>query len=87
MFSTLLGTEHMVMKMSLQLNIGEVSVRFKNVNLKPGEGQARWRSGLVPPAAWGVILETPDRVPRRAPCVEPASPCLCLCPLSPCVYE
>ena len=37
-------------------------------------GQPRWRSGLVPPAAWGVILETRDRVPHRAPCMEAASP-------------
>ena len=39
-------------------------------------GQPQWRSGLAPPAAWGVILETEDRVPRRAPCMEPASPSL-----------
>ena len=37
-------------------------------------GQPRWRSGLAPPAAQGVILETRDRVPHRAPCMEPASP-------------
>ena len=37
-------------------------------------GQPRWCSGLAPPAAWGVILETWDRVPHRAPCMEPASP-------------
>ena len=37
-------------------------------------GQPRWRSGLAPPAAWGVILETGDRIPRRASCMEPASP-------------
>ena len=37
-------------------------------------GQPRWRSGLAPPSAQGVILGTQDRVPRRAPCVEPASP-------------
>ena len=30
--------------------------------------------GLVPPSAQGVILETSDRVPRQAPCMEPASP-------------
>ena len=35
------------------------------------------------PSAQGVILETRDRAPHRAPCVEPASPSacfsLCLC--------
>ena len=41
-------------------------------------GQPRWRSGLVPPAAQGVILETLDRVPRQAPCMEPASPSACV---------
>ena len=37
----------------------------------------RWRlSGLGLTSAQGMILETQDRVPRRAPCVEPASPSL-----------
>ena len=31
-------------------------------------GQPRWLSGLVPPSAWGVILETWDQVPCQAPC-------------------
>ena len=35
---------------------------------------ARVAPRLAPPAARGVILETRDRVPRRAPCMEPASP-------------
>ena len=30
------------------------------------------------PAAQGVILETRDRVPRQAPCMEPASPSACV---------
>ena len=33
-------------------------------------GSAVWRL----PSAQGVTLETRDRVPRGAPCVEPASP-------------
>ena len=42
-------------------------------------GQPQWLSGLAPPAAQIVILETQDRVPRRrAPCVEPASPSACV---------
>ena len=41
-------------------------------------GQSRWRSGLALPAAWGVILETQDRVPRQVPCMEPASPSACV---------
>ena len=49
-------------------------------------GQPRWRSGLAPPAAWGVILETRDRVPRRASCMEPASPSACVS-ASLCLYE
>ena len=39
---------------------------------------AGWLSGLAPPSAQGVILETRDRVPRRASCVEPASPSACV---------
>ena len=41
-------------------------------------GQPGWLSGLAPPSAQGVILETRDRVPRRAPCMEPASPSACV---------
>ena len=37
-------------------------------------GAARWLSGLAPPSAQDVILETQDPVPRRAPCMEPTSP-------------
>ena len=29
--------------------------------------------------AQGVILETQDRVPRLAPCMEPAPPSACVC--------
>ena len=37
-------------------------------------GQPQGLSGLAPPSAQGLILGTGDRVPRRAPCMEPASP-------------
>ena len=37
-------------------------------------GAAVWRL----PLAQGMILETRDRIPRRAPCVEPASPSACV---------
>ena len=39
---------------------------------------AWWLSGGAPPSAQGLILETRDRVPRRAPCMEPASPSACV---------
>ena len=41
-------------------------------------GQPWWLSSLVPPSAQGVILETPDRVPHWASCMEPVSPPLSL---------
>ena len=51
---------------------------YFNSALKPGAlGQPWWHSGLAPPAAQGVILETRDQVPRQAPCMEPASPSAC----------
>ena len=40
--------------------------------------QPGWLSSLVLPSAQGVILGTRDRVPRQAPCVEPASPAACV---------
>ena len=41
-------------------------------------GQPQWRSGLALPAAQGVILETQDRVPCQALCMELASPSACV---------
>uniref|UniRef100_A0A8C0KM10 MHC class I-like antigen recognition-like domain-containing protein n=1 Tax=Canis lupus dingo TaxID=286419 RepID=A0A8C0KM10_CANLU len=40
--------------------------------------QPWWLSGLAPPSAQGLILETWNRVPCWAPCVEPASPSACV---------
>ena len=50
-------------------------------------GQPGWLSGLALPSARGVILETQDRVPPQAPCMEePVSPPACVClSLSVCV--
>ena len=58
-----------VLRIPVQLNFSIESSKI---------GQPRWRRGLAPPAAWGVILETRDQIPRRAPCVEPASPSACV---------
>ena len=44
----------------------------------PSLGQPQWLSGLVPHSAQGVILETWDQVPHRAPGMEPASPSACV---------
>ena len=41
-------------------------------------GHPGWLSGLAPPSAQDVILETGDRVPRRAPCMKSASPSACV---------
>ena len=48
-----------------------LSSPFKELS---GPRAARGASGSVLPSAQGVILEARDRVPRRAPCMEPASP-------------
>ena len=42
------------------------------------EGQPGWLSGSEAPSAQGMILETRDRVPRRGPWMEPASPSACV---------
>ena len=42
-------------------------------------GQPRWLSSLALPSAQGLILKTRDRVPGRAPCMEPVSLPLCVC--------
>ena len=58
------------------------------LDLKAEEGQPSWLSGLAPPSAQGMILETLDRVPRQAPCMEPASPSACVsASLCVCVYS
>ena len=55
--------------------------------LKATEGQPGWLSGLVPPSVQGLILETQDQVPRRAPCMEPASPSACVSAPPPSVFH
>ena len=42
------------------------------------EGQPWWLSGLALPLARGLILETQDRAPCQASCIEPASPSACV---------
>ena len=58
-------------------NTWKVTSNAKSLNLNK-IGQPWWLSGLALPSAQGVILETRDRVPHRAPCVEPASPSACV---------
>ena len=50
-------------------------VHIKKINIL---GQPGGLSGLAPPSAQGLILKSQDRVPRRAPCMEPASPSACV---------
>ena len=52
------------------ISLGLSFVFFKVMRL----GQPRWLSGLALPSAQGVILETQDGVPCRAPCMDPAPP-------------
>ena len=58
---------------------GVLSFSQINKSLKERErGQPGWLSGLALPLAWGMILGTRDRVPRRAPSMESASPSACV---------
>ena len=60
------------------------TLKLSKKNFK--SGQPQWLSGLAPPSAQDVILETQDRVPCQALCVELASPSACVSePLSLCV--
>ena len=62
----------------------------KKMNRKKKEGQPRWLSGLALSSVQGVILETRNRVPHGAPCMEPVSPSACVSAslsLSLCLYE
>ena len=54
-----------------------LSYEIRSLHLKGSlGGLAVWHL----PSAWGMVLESRDRVLHRAPCMEPASPlCLCLC--------
>ena len=44
------------------------------IKVEDKQGQPGWFSGLAPPSTQGMILETQDGVPYRAPCMEPTSP-------------
>ena len=52
--------------LSLILEVSGSTWQKQFINLGRG-GQPRWLSGLVPPSAQGVILETWDRVPTSSP--------------------
>ena len=52
----------------------ETNVSRKNVVQQSKTRQPEWLSGLAPPSAQGLILETRDQVWCQAPCMEPASP-------------
>ena len=41
-------------------------------------GTPGWLSGLAPPPAQGMILETQNQVPHQASCMDPASPSACV---------
>ena len=45
---------------------------------KEGQGIPGWLSSLEPAFGPGLILESRDRVPRWAPCMEPTSPSACV---------
>ena len=52
-----------------------VLMNIKNLKVEGSLGGAAvWRL----PLARGAILETWDRIPRRAPCMESASPSACV---------
>ena len=63
-------------KIFIKIMPGNIPNLLKDTDLLR-EGQPRWLSSLAPTSAQGVILETWDRVPHRAPCVGPASPSAC----------
>ena len=70
----------------MTINLLENSLLWKIRQEKNGHGQPQWPSGLMPPSAQGVILETRDQVPCWAPCMVPASPSACVsASLSSCV--
>ena len=58
----------------LLTHLAQVKTRDQKWNI----GQPWWLSSLAPPSGKGAILETQDRVPHRAPCMEPASPSACV---------
>ena len=71
--------EHQCTSVLFLAQIDNISVIMR----KPQIGQPGGLSGLAPPSAQGVILETQDPVPRQAACMEPASPFACVsAPLS-----
>ena len=73
--TTLLSTLALRKKQKNKSGEGVHTQRFIEKNLS---GQPRLLSGLVPPSAQGVILDTGDGVPSRDPCMEPASPSACV---------
>ncbi|XP_041597490.1 protein diaphanous homolog 2 isoform X6 [Vulpes lagopus] len=67
-----------ILKFPEELEHVESASKGKKTALKSCLGQPGWLSGLALPSAKGLILKTPDGVPYRAFCMEPASPSACV---------
>ena len=71
-----------IMNKLKKINLKKMKIKNKNKKLE----KVGCLGGSVVkhlPSAQGMILEYRDRVPRQAPCMQPASLpvlCLCLCP-------
>ena len=77
MFQTKCRNENILEPISCH-NIPSFASSYKTQVRGSLGGSAVWHL----PLAQGVFLETRDRVPRRAPCMEPASPSAVSLPLS-----
>ena len=82
-FISLASTVTWPLKLQGRLGNGDFSFhcfywRERVSSMKRALWQPWWHSSLALPAAWGVILETRDQVPHRAPCMEPVSPSACV---------
>ena len=59
-------------------NLTKNELEAASILIRGSRGQPGWLSGLAPPSAQGLILETQDQVPCQAPCMEPVSPSACV---------
>ena len=64
----------MTVQLSVCVTISLATGPYKTAMLGSPGGSV----GLALPPAHGMILETQDRIPHQAPCMEPASPSACV---------
>ena len=77
-----LGCSNFLLDMSPKARETKAKMNYWDFTKIKSFGESGWLSGLVPPPAQGLILETQDQVPHEASCMDLLLPLPVSLPLS-----